>query len=62
MTATECFICGKPADEQLGELTYQMFVAAHDTEAVYVHRVCVEPLQAIEENLYEQRTGVPFRS
>jgi hypothetical protein len=56
MTATKCFICGKPADEQLGELSYQPFVAAHDCEYVYVHVGCIEPLQAIEENLYEQVT------
>ena len=60
MTARECFICSKPADEQLGNLIYEMFVAAHDAEAVYVHRGCIEALHAIEENIYEQVTGVPF--
>ena len=42
------------------DLIYEMFVAAHDAEAVYVHRGCIEALHAIEENIYEQVTGVPF--
>jgi hypothetical protein len=56
---TECFICGKPADEHLGKLSYQPFVAAHDCENVYVHAGCLEPLQAIEEKIAGNAETVP---